>query len=151
MIALGMFQYGYTLLAQELSLQLLLEYPHYILPKQILAYSHMILHDWSQAQSYFLQLIESDSKNIVTYQFFAGVCAYWLEKYNDAILYLNQIPAEKVVSDAIRYKILSSIALKDTISTAKYMKSLLSYPDLNNSDMMLAWEQIVFEPYMTQS
>jgi len=71
MIALGMFQYGYPYIAQQLSLNLLLEYPNYILPKQILAYSHMILHEWSQAQNYFLQLIESDEKNISTYQFFA--------------------------------------------------------------------------------
>ncbi len=149
MIALGMFQYGYPLIAQQLSLNLLLEYPSYILPKQILAYSHMILHEWSQAQSYFLQLIESDPKNMSTYQFFAGVCSYRLGKYTDAVLYLNQIPQDKLVSDAIRYKILSYIAIKNRANVAQQMKALLGYTDINNSDMMLAWEQIIFEPYMS--
>jgi hypothetical protein len=85
----------------------------------------MILHEWSQAQSYFLQLISNDNKNIYNYQFFAGVCSYWLEKYPDAILYLNQIPTNKIVSDTIRYKILSYIAIKDYTNTAKQMKYLL--------------------------
>lgn len=149
MIALWLFQYGYPYVAQQLSLNLLLEYPNYILPKQILAYSHMILHEWSQAQSYFLQLIETDQKNISTYQFFAGVCSYRLSKYTDAILYLNQIPQDKLVSDATRYKILSYIAIQDRANVAKHMKALLWYVDINNSDMMLAWEQIIFEPFMS--
>ena len=85
----------------------------------------MILHEWSQAQSYFLQLIETDQKNISTYQFFAGVCSYRLSKYTDAILYLNQIPQDKLVSDATRYKILSYIAIQDRANVAKHMKALL--------------------------
>lgn len=149
MIALGMFQYGYPYVAQQLSLHLLLSYPSYILPKQILAYSHMILHEWSQAQSYFLQLIESDPKNINTYQFFTWVCSYRLGQYTDAILYLNQIPQGKIVSDATRYKILSYIAIQDRVNVAKQMKALLWYADISNSDMMLAREQMIFEPYMS--
>ena len=149
MIALGMFQYWYPYVAQQLSMKLLLSYPNYILPKQILAYSHMILHEWRQAQSYFLQLIESDAKNISTYQFFTWVCSYRLEQYTDAILYLNQIPQDKIVSDATRYKILSYIAIKDWSNVAKHMKALLWYADITNSDMMLAREQMIFEPYMS--
>jgi len=147
-ITLSLFQYGYPYLAQQLSLNILVQYPNYILPQQILAYSHMILHEWSQAQSYFLQLISNDNKNIHNYQFFAGVCSYWLEKYPDAILYLNQIPTNKIVSDTIRYKILSYIAIKDYTNTAKQMKYLLWQADVNNSDMMLIWENTVFIPYM---
>lgn len=148
LITLSLFEYGYPYLAQQLSLNILAQYPKYILPQQILAYSHMILHERSQAQSYFLQLITNDSKNIHNYQFFAWVCAYWLEKYPDAILYLNQIPTNKIVSDAIRYKILSYIAINDYTNTAKQMKYLLWQTDVNNSDMMLVWENTVFIPYM---
>ena len=151
LLALSLFQYGYPYLAQQLSLQLLVKQPNYILPKQILAYSHMILHEWNQAQSYFLQLIADDPKNIPTYQFFAGVCSYRLEKYTDAILYLNQIPSQDTLSDAIRYKILSYIAIKDRTNTAKQMKYLLWQQDINNSDMMLVREQTVFQPYMNWS
>ena len=149
LIALWMFQYGYPFVAQQLSLELLVEYPNYILPKQILAYSYMILHDWSKAQSYFLQLIETDPKNVSTYQFFAWVCSYRLGKYTDAVLYLNQITQDKLVSDAVRYKILSYIAIKDWLNVAKQMKALLWYTDINNSDMMLTWETIIFEPFMS--
>lgn len=148
-ISLSLFQYWYPYLAQQLSLNILSQYPNYILPKQILAYSHMILHERSQAQSYFLQLITTDSKNIHNYQFFAWVCAYRLEKHTDAILYLNQIPSDKVVSDAIRYKILSYIALQDYTNTTKQIKYLLGQTDVSNSDMMLVWEQTVFIPYIT--
>lgn len=147
-VTLSLFQYGYPYLAQQLSLSILVQHPNYILPQQILAYSHMILHEWSQAQSYFLQLISNDNKNIYNYQFFAGVCSYWLEKYPDAILYLNQIPTNKIVSDTIRYKILSYIAIKDYTNTAKQMKYLLWQADVNNSDMMLIWENTVFIPYI---
>lgn len=147
-ITLSLFQYGYPYLAQQLSLNILTQYPNYILPQQILAYSHMILHEWSQAQSYFLQLISNDNKNIHNYQFFAWVCSYWLGKYTDAILYLNQIPTNKIVSDTIRYKILSYLAIQDYTNTAKQMKYLLWQTDVNNSDMMLIWEHTVFIPYM---
>lgn len=148
LITLSLFEYGYPYLAQQLSLNILAQYPKYILPQQILAYSHMILHERSQAQSYFLQLITNDSKNIHNYQFFAWVCSYRLNKHTDAILYLNQIPTEKIVSDAIRYKILSYIAINDSTNTAKQMKYLLGQTDVNNSDMMLVWENTVFIPYM---
>jgi hypothetical protein len=148
MIALSLFQYGYPYLAQQMSLSLLVQYPHYILPQQILAYSHMILHEWSQAQSYFLTLMTNDTNNIHNYQFFAWVCAYRLERYTDSILYLDQIPSDKLISDIVRYKILSYIAIQDHANTAKQMKQLLSKADINNSDMMLVWENTVFKPYM---
>lgn len=147
-IALSLFQHGYPFVAQQLSLAIVEQHPNYILPQQILAYSNMTLHQWSQAQSYFLQLITQDSKNITTYQFFAGVCSYWLGKYTDAILYLNQIPVNAIISDIIRYKILSYIALEDWTNTAKQMKNLLTQNDISNADMMLIRENTVFKPYM---
>jgi hypothetical protein len=108
----------------------------------------MILHQRSQAQSYFTQLINNDSKNIHNYQFFAGVCSYRLGEYTDTILYLNQISTEHIISDVIRYKILAYIALKDDSNTAKQMKYLLGQADIQSADMILVWENIVFIPYM---
>jgi tetratricopeptide (TPR) repeat protein len=148
LIALSLFQHGYPFLSQQLSLTILKDNPNYILPKQILAYTHMILHQRSQAQSYFTQLINNDSKNIHNYQFFAGVCSYRLGEYTDTILYLNQISTDHIISDVIRYKILAYIALKDDTNAAKQMKYLLGQPDIQNTDMILAWENIVFIPYM---
>ncbi len=149
MIALGLFQYGYPYVAEEFSLRILQNHPNYILPKQILAYSNMILHNWRSSQSYFLQLIEQDPGNESSYQFFAGICAYRLWEYTDAVLYLDQIPQEKRSSDNIRYKLLSYLALKDRKNVAKSFQSLLDSDDIKNSDIILAREQMVFLPYLT--
>lgn len=148
LIALSLFQHGYPFLSQQLALNILKDNPNYILPKQILAYTHMILHQRSQAQSYFTQLINNDNTNIHNYQFFAGVCSYRLGNYTDTILYLNQISSDHIISDVIRYKILAYIALKDDTNAAKQMKTLLSQSDIQNTDMILAWENMVFIPYM---
>lgn len=148
MIALGLFQYGYPYIAQQLSLQLLLLYPDYILPKQILAYTYMILQDRSQAKSYFIQLMRSDPNNRSSYQLFAGIASYWMEDYKDAILYLNQINNEDMVSDVIRYKILSYINLEDWSHAARNFKALLAYSDIDASDIIFTREQFVFKPYI---
>lgn len=145
-----MFQYGYPYLSQQLAFRILAEQPNYILPKQILAYSNLILQEWSQAQSYFLQLISDDPKNISNYQFFAGVSSYWIGKHTDAILYLNQIPNDRITSDMLRYKILSYIALKDRKNATSIMKFLSNQEDINEADMMFAREEIAFKPYITK-
>lgn len=148
MMTLAMFQYGYPGLAQEMAIHLLVQHPGYILPKQILAYSHMILQDWRQATSYFLELIEQDPANIHTYQFFVGVCSYWLGEYTNTVLYLDQIPQDKILSDATRYKLLAYIKIEDWGNVARQFKALLEYSDIKPTDMMLAWEHMIFEPYI---
>lgn len=151
LIALWVFQYGYPYLAQQLSFRILAQQPTYILPIQILAYSNMILKERSQAQSYFLQLMTTDPNNIGNYQFFAGVCSYWMSKYTDAILYLNQISANTSNTDILRYKILSYIAIQDRKNATSVMRFMINQETLNDADMLFAWEEIIFKPYISQS
>jgi len=49
MIALSLFENGYTRLAQTLSLSILADYPDYILPQQILSYSALLAHEWRES------------------------------------------------------------------------------------------------------
>ena len=148
MITLWLFEHGYTIISKQLSLQLLASYPNYILPQQILAYSHIILKERREAKSYFLNLMNSDNSNSTTYQFFVGVSSYRMNDYVNALLYLNQIPSNTTLStDIIRYKILSYIAIKDYNKLVKQFVELLWKADLRASDMLLFWEQAVFEPY----
>lgn len=150
MITLWLFEHGYTIIAKQLSLQLLASYPDYILPQQILAYSHIILKERREAKSYFhLKSYEwADSSNSTTYQFFVGVSSYRMNDYVNALLYLNQISNNTTLStDIIRYKILSYIAIKDYNKLVKQFVELLWKADLRASDMLLFWEQAYSEPY----
>ena len=149
MIALSLFEQGYVIIGQELSLQLLNKHPEYILPKQILAYTHIILHEWREAKSYFIEIMSLDPENSNHYQFFIGVSSYRMNNFTDAILYLSQINEKAIHSDAIRYKLLSYLALKDHNNTAKQFKSVLGRTDIRESDMLLFWEKAIFEPYAT--
>ncbi len=151
LIALWVFQYGYPYLAQQLSFRILAKQPNYILPIQILAYSNMILQQWSQAQSHFLQLMNTDPKNLANYQFFAGVCSYWMGKYTDAILYLNQISASTTNTDVLRYKILSYLAIQDRRNATSVIRFMINQDGLNDADMLFAWEEIVFKSYIKQT
>lgn len=150
MVALWLFEQGYTILAQDMALDILGRFPQYILPKQILAYSRVILQDRRQAKSYFLDLITQDPTHKDHYQFFVGLSSYRMENYVDALLYLNQIKEEKITSDVLRYTILSYIHLNDYSKIAKSMKALLGHVDMRDDDMLLFWEKAVFEPYVKQ-
>lgn len=146
LIALGLFQYGYPKIAEHLSITILHNFPNYVLPKQILWYSNIVLRDWRQAQSYFLELIEQDPHNSSMYYFFIGIASYRMKDYKNSILYLDQIPLIDRISDIVRYKILSYHELGDNKNLARQLRSLLKYDDLSASDMILARESLVYEP-----
>lgn len=148
MIALSLFENGYTRLAQTLSLSILADYPDYILPQQILSYSALLAHEWRESAWYFEKLLISDQHNSSSYHFFRGVSAYWLGEYESAILSFSQIETTRITSDTIRYMINSYLAFGDANGASKSFKSLLSRTDMHNADMMLAREKIVFAPYM---
>lgn len=147
MIALWLFENGYIALSQELSLRLLQSYPQYILPKQILAYTHIVLHEWRTAKSYFTELIAVDPDNSSHYQFFVGVSSYWMNNPTDTILYLSQIDESVLYSDAMRYKILSYLQISDYSNASKQLKALLGKADMRNADFILLFEKAIFEPY----
>lgn len=148
MLTLGLFEHGYIILSQQLSLDILKSYPNYILPKQILWYTHIILKQRREAKAYFLDLITFDPANSAYYQFFVGVSSYWMQSYVDAILYLTQIPSDFAVIDVTRYKILAYLQLKDPVKVVKSMKELIGKTDIRSADFLLFWEQAIFEPYM---
>lgn len=105
-------------------------------------------HEWREAAGYFDKLLSSDRHNSSQYQFFRGVCAYWLGEYANALLFFAQIDSNQITSDTIRYMINSYLALQDYNGASKAFKSLLGKTDMHNADMMLAREKIIFEPYM---
>lgn len=147
MIALWLFENGYITFSQELSLRLLQSYPQYILPKQILAYTHIVLHERRTAKSYFTELIAVDPDNTSHYQFFVGVSSYWMNNPTDTILYLSQIDESVLYSDAMRYKILSYLQINDYSNASKQLKALLGKADMRNADFILLFEKAIFEPY----
>ncbi|NOZ44051.1 MAG: hypothetical protein GXP45_02740 [bacterium] len=63
----------------------------YILPYQILAYSHFLTNNRDTAIDYFLKLSNFDPNHGSLYKFLLGTSYYRKNDYNKSILYLNQI------------------------------------------------------------
>jgi len=115
---------GYFSIASKLALEVLNKDPSYTLPYQILAYKHFLTQSWEPALQYLLQLRDLDPKNEATYVFMIGVSSYWLDKYEQAALYLKQVEYPAYTLDAQRYLALSYIAMdntQDTINTRQAM------------------------------
>lgn len=69
LVALQLLKHGYYRLSQLVAVQVTLVQEHYILPQQILAYSHFMLNNWEVAREYLRDLLVIDPNNRETYQF----------------------------------------------------------------------------------
>lgn len=145
MLALHLFEHGYFALAQNVSIKLVLSYPQYILPKQILWYSHFVMHNWSNAQAYFLELVDVDVVNRDLYRFMIWVSNYWLGDNYEALLYLQQSTEQP---DAIRYMIIAQSNLWNKEETFRLYKKLWSLWSIFAADYVALSEDYLYDTWI---
>lgn len=150
LIALDFMRHGYFKIAQQTAIHIVTQDSAYILPYQILAYSHFVMNDWDIASDYLISLKEKDPQYVDRYNFLLGVCYFWQEKYVDAVLFLSQDTLGVYDADALRYLALSYDALGDTSHLMYTYQKLLGQEDLSVHDFYLFFEQIFFVPFANE-
>ncbi len=147
LFALQLLKNGYFSIASKLALEVLTKDPSYTLPYQILAYKHFITQSWEPALQYLLQLRDLDIENESTYVFMIGVSSYWLEKYEQAALYLKQIESSAHVLDAQRYLVLSYLAMDNTTDAISVRQNILGNPQISEEDFYNYFVEVFYKPY----
>ncbi len=143
--ALTLLQYRYVSIAQKVALDVLYEDDNYILPYQILAYSHFLRKERKKSASYTRDLLARDTEQRSMYQFLLGVIAYREWKYQEAILYFVGVDESYLRSDMYRYLMLSYHALGDEKSAVANMENLLG-EKMEPSDYYSYFLMAYFEP-----
>ncbi len=147
LFALQLLKNGYFSIASKLALEVLNKDPSYTLPYQILAYKHFLTQSWEPALQYLLQLRDLDPKNEATYVFMIGVSSYWLDKYEQAALYLKQVEYPAYTLDAQRYLALSYIAMDNTQDTINTRQAMLWNPSIQEEDFYNYFGEVFYKPY----
>jgi len=75
-ISLALMKHGYYTIAKKIATSIVLKNNSYILPYQILAYSHFMTQNWDTAIEYLLILKDLESKQAQRYTFLVGVAQY---------------------------------------------------------------------------
>lgn len=160
LIALNLLKHGYFSLAKKISLDVLAQNDSYILPYQILAYSHFLTNDWNTAIDYFLKLSDFDAKNKSLYKFLLWVSYYRLGKYEPSVLYLSQIEQTSLESpsgatsvkmllpDSYRYLLLNYLAMGDKERMISTRKKFLWQVNLQKSDFYTFFYEVLYRPFI---
>jgi len=133
-----------------LALETALEDKKYILPYQILAYTHFLTNNREAANDYFLKLADVDISNKDLYKFLVGVSFYRSKEYDQAVLYLSQVNNTERQTDTYRYLILSYKAGNDIKSMTQTRQKLLGQEDIEESDYYDYFYQTFYKPYQFQ-
>lgn len=150
LVSLEVMQYGYFTLAQQVAIDILLDNDGYNLPYQILAYSHFVMNNRERAIEYFLVLLEQgDREYWQEYTLFLGIAHYWNQEYNNALLYLDQLPVNHPFRlDILRYMIASYKYLNDENRLAQTYQRVLGQEDLVWLDYYDYFETALFAPLL---
>jgi tetratricopeptide (TPR) repeat protein len=154
LVALSLLKNGYFSIAKKLALETALEDNKYILPYQILAYTHFLTNNREAANDYFLKLADVDISNKDLYKFLIGISFYRSKEYDQSILYLSQVNDTGLQTDTYRYLLLSYGAENDTKSMTQVRQKLLGQQDLpagqegmTESDYYDYFYQGFYKPY----
>lgn len=123
----------------------------YVLPFQILAYTHFLTNNRETAAEYFLKLSEFDKVNQDLYKFLIGVSFYRSKEYQQSVLYLSQVTAPSLVSDTYRYLILNYLKIDDTKRVVETWQQLLGQSDVGSSDFYSYFYEVFYAPYLAES
>lgn len=147
LVALQFMQHWYFKIAQQIAVQVLLSNAAYILPYQILAYSHFVMHDRDIAVEYFQSLMQIDKSNEQKYNFLLGIAYFWLEKYPNAIIALKQSNIPEFQLDIYRYLLLAYEKISDEQNILATFQQLLGQSNIWFYDFYLYFETALFQPY----
>ena len=146
--ALDMLRYGYYKIAQQVALTVSVAHPDYVLPQQILAYSHFMLNDREVAAQYLSDLKKNDTANLETYQFMLGISQYRQGQYSDAIFSFKELWGTQFEGDSLRYMLLCYQKLNDTQMMQTVMQRILDSGDMRREDFMLVFDNVLYGPWV---
>lgn len=150
LVALACLKNGYFTIARRIALQIVMQDPNYILPYQILAYSHFLTNNRDTAIQYFLKLADIDESNSMMYKFLIGVSLYRNNDSKSALLYLNQVNIPKLTTDVYRYQILSDLQIQDEGNLLSTRQNLLGQADLESNDFYEYFYNVLYKGYFSQ-
>ena len=149
LVALSLLKNGYFTIARKLAIDVINQNKEYILPYQILAYTHFLTNNRDTAIAYFTKLADIDKDNLHMYMFLIGNSYYRKGDYTSSLLYLSQAGTiEK--TDTLRYQILDYLALNENENLAKKRTELRQQPDINPSDLYLYAYEVGYKGYFSK-
>jgi tetratricopeptide (TPR) repeat protein len=125
LFASTLLRHGYYAPAIHLAQQSLKLNPDYVLWFQVMAYAHMMIHDWSTAKQYLTKLMVQDSSHLLTYQRLYGIVSYRSGEHKDTVRYLTQVYDKIPNVELLRYIGLSYRSLYDYLHVAKTYRRIL--------------------------
>jgi len=152
-------------ISKKIALDVLNQNDEYVLPYQILAYSHFLTNNRETAIEYFFKLADFDPRNGSLYKFLIGTSYYRMWKNEESVLYLSQVEktainqatidqkkedfdANIVLWDVYRYMLLNYIQLEDYDRSIRIWNKLLWQQDLNSADYYTHFFQVLYIPFM---
>jgi len=160
LISLNLLKNWYFSIAKKLAIDVLKQDDKYILPYQILAYSHFLTNNWDSAVDYLFKLTDFDPQNKSLYTFLIGVSYYWMDKNEQSIIYLSQIEKtvlennkdgfnpKDLLADSYRYLLLDYFTMNDQERIVSTWKKLLWQRNLSKSDFYTFFYENLFRPYI---
>lgn len=150
LIALTMLKNWYFSIAKKIALSIVMKDDTYILPYQILAYSHFLTNNRETAIDYLFKLIDINPTKEKNYKFLIWVSYYRDEKYEESVLYLSQIKDKIYQTDVYRYLILNYIAWNDNTKLVRMWQSILWQDNLEKSDFYNFFYNVFFLAFTNQ-
>jgi len=139
----------YFTIARKIAIETAIKDEKYILPYQILAYSHFLTNNRETAIEYFTKLATFDFNNKDIYNFLIWIAYYRNKDYTSSTLYLSQSNKESTETDKLRYLVLNYIQLQDNIKLVETRQKLLFQKDINPSDFFLYFYMSFYKSYFS--
>ncbi len=150
LIALAALKNGYFNIARKVAITAINKNDRYILPYQILAYSHFLSNNWETAIEYFFKLSDFDANNKDMYNFLIGASYYRKGDYSSSALYLSQVTKTNP-SDTLRYLVQDYIQLNANDKLKETRTILAKQSDIGLSDFSLYFYSILYKSYFTNN
>ncbi|MEI6425780.1 MAG: hypothetical protein WCO66_00335 [Candidatus Absconditabacteria bacterium] len=148
LVALTALKNGYFTIARKIAVECINKNEKYILPYQILAYSHFLSNNRETAIEYFLKLIDFDQNNKDMYNFLIGTSYYRKGDYSSSSVYLSQVQKTNP-TDTLRYLIQDYIQLKANDKEKQIRTILAKQNDISPSDFSLYFYTIFYKSYFS--
>lgn len=151
LIALALYKQWYTKISQQVSARVLLLDWNYILPYQILAYSHFVMENRDVAKSYINQLIELDVQNSMQYKLMLWIISFNQKKYNESVLFLSDVNSWDWLLDSIRYRLASYYEIQNFWEIKKLYLKLIDVKWVLWDDYLSFFEHFIYDNYFSNS
>ena len=150
LVALAALKNGYFNIARKVAITAINKNDKYILPYQILAYSHFLSNNWETAIEYFFKLADFDPSNKDMYNFLIWASYYRKWDYSSSALYLSQVTKTNP-SDTLRYLVQDYIQLNANDKLKETRAILGKQNDISPSDFSLYFYSILYKSYFTNN